>query len=267
MKPLFFLGNKRSGTSLMVELLNLHPRVFVTHESDIMWILFQWKDRRSADYACYRWDGPRGMEATLAVCRSMIESNLREAARPEALARTFYDVQCHLMRHRSRRQRTYDKSDLSWIGDKKPVQHADPQIHSFCHALFPEARYLHLVRHPKSVASSMERASRSWDVTPSYWKEGTDAILERWVIQEEWVRRAREGSSAPVHTLRFEDLLEAPVARMEEIFDFLGLDMPVRLGNEIRGLVRPSKDQAQDFELAYPPRVRHVMERYGYEAA
>ena len=31
-KPVFFIGNKRSGTSLLVRLMNLHPEVFVTHE-------------------------------------------------------------------------------------------------------------------------------------------------------------------------------------------------------------------------------------------
>ena len=38
-RPLFLVGNKRSGTSHLVRLLNLHPQVFVSHESDIVWAL------------------------------------------------------------------------------------------------------------------------------------------------------------------------------------------------------------------------------------
>ena len=38
-KPLFIMGNKRSGSTLMADLLNSHANVFVSHESDIAWIL------------------------------------------------------------------------------------------------------------------------------------------------------------------------------------------------------------------------------------
>jgi len=34
-RPLFLVGNKRSGTSQLVRLLNLHPKIFVAHESDV----------------------------------------------------------------------------------------------------------------------------------------------------------------------------------------------------------------------------------------
>lgn len=40
-RPLFIIGNKRSGSTLMTDLPNVHPRVFVSHESDIAWILYQ----------------------------------------------------------------------------------------------------------------------------------------------------------------------------------------------------------------------------------
>ena len=36
MKTVFVVGNKRSGTSLLVRLLNAHPGVYVSHESDIL---------------------------------------------------------------------------------------------------------------------------------------------------------------------------------------------------------------------------------------
>jgi hypothetical protein len=39
--PLFIVGNKRSETSQLVRILNLHPQVFEYHESDISWILYQ----------------------------------------------------------------------------------------------------------------------------------------------------------------------------------------------------------------------------------
>ena len=33
-KPLFVMGNKRSGTTVLANLLNAHPRVFLPHEAD-----------------------------------------------------------------------------------------------------------------------------------------------------------------------------------------------------------------------------------------
>jgi LPS sulfotransferase NodH len=40
-RPLFIMGNKRSGSTLVTDLLNAHPRVFVSHESDVAWLLYQ----------------------------------------------------------------------------------------------------------------------------------------------------------------------------------------------------------------------------------
>lgn len=74
-KPLFLVGNKRSGTSHLVRLLNVHPSVFVAHEADVVWILYQ--IAQGAPYQCYPWDGPVGMEATLKACADLLD---REAA-------------------------------------------------------------------------------------------------------------------------------------------------------------------------------------------
>lgn len=268
MRRLFFVGNKRSGTSLVVELLNLHPQVFVTHESDVMWILYQSRRGLPERYRCYPHDAPRGMEATLAACRPMLESRLGGAIDRAALIEAFHEVQLHLMRNRTRLQPTYDKPDLAWIGDKKPVQHADPEIRSFCRELFPNARYLHLVRHPGSVVSSMQRAAAMWEDahTPPYWREGASAILERWAIHEEWVDHAREHAGAAIHTLRFEDLLHDPVERMAEVLDFLGANMPNDLRDRVQAAIRPGGGHTTaEPALTYPARVRQLMDRHGYD--
>ena len=44
--PLFIIGNKRWGTSQLVRMLNLHPLMFVSDESDISWILYQFYNHR-----------------------------------------------------------------------------------------------------------------------------------------------------------------------------------------------------------------------------
>ena len=37
---LFIVGNKRSGSTHLMRLLNLHENIFVTNESDIVWVLY-----------------------------------------------------------------------------------------------------------------------------------------------------------------------------------------------------------------------------------
>src|SRR3954454_6758131 len=74
MPYLFFVGNKRSGTSLLVELLNFHPDVFVTPESDIVWILYQMRGGWPETFQCYPWDGPAGMNRTLEAAGTILKN-------------------------------------------------------------------------------------------------------------------------------------------------------------------------------------------------
>ena len=69
-RPLFMIGNKRSGTSHLVRLVNLPPNVFVTHESEIIWVLYQ--AAQGVPFTCYPWDGPMGMQATLKACADFL---------------------------------------------------------------------------------------------------------------------------------------------------------------------------------------------------
>jgi LPS sulfotransferase NodH len=57
-EPLFVIGSKRSGSTLAVNLLNAHPRVFASHESDSLWILYQARNGPPATSAI-RWTASR----------------------------------------------------------------------------------------------------------------------------------------------------------------------------------------------------------------
>jgi hypothetical protein len=263
-KPLFLVGNKRSGTSHLVRLLNLHPEVFVTHESDAVWILHQWAAGRP--FACYPWDGPLGMEATLAACGDLLDADRDAAPSDRSIAETFFRIGRRLMRTGSPVKEPHPaKGDLAWLGDKKPVQQADPALQPFLRAHFPEARYVHIVRHPRMTVASTVEAGRTW-AKVAYWRDGSPAeILERWAIHEEWVLALRDRGDIPVFSLRFEDLGADPVAQMAELFAFLGLAMPPGLASAIRAATRADTNQKHAaFPLPASPRARAVMDRYGY---
>ncbi len=259
------MGNKRSGSTLMVNLLNLHPRVFVTHESDIVWILHQASRGLLHEARCHPLDGPRGMESTLEICRDIAEAAVGHDPSVEQVTRAFLQVQEHIMRHGSAMDKPAHKNDLAWIGDKKPVQHSDPQLRPFLRTHFPEARYVHLVRNPRHVVASMAKAAKTWKVVPEYWKGTPEDLLERWAIQEEWVLAAKSEPGAMIHTLRMEDLCQRPVDEMAAVFTFLDLEMPDGAPKRIARFIDPDPGRKhQSFTLPTSPRASQIMELYGY---
>src|ERR1041385_545131 len=182
-KHLFFMGNKRSGTSLLVRLLNFHPEVFITPESDIVWILYQMRDGWPAQFCCYPWDGPVGMNRTLAAAEPIFQK-LRDSRPGEQTAdQIFHSVQDHLRRTAMGPEQVC-KCPV-WMGDKKPVQQSDPEIRPFMSKQFPAARYIHIVRNPAAVVASKIKAARHWKEVPNFWREKPEQILERWARSEE----------------------------------------------------------------------------------
>lgn len=264
----FMIGNKRSGTSMLVRLLNRHPRVYVTHESDVGWILYQSRNGRPDTFRCYPWDGPLGMRATLDAADGVVATLPADRPPTDAeLTAAFHEIQDTVMKRGSAVQRALPwKRNLAWIGDKKPVQGADPEIRPFVERVFPDVRYLHIVRHPGPVLASSERMVREWDVVPAFWRDGADAILERWRIHEQWVLDARAAGRPPIHTVRYEDLLVDPVGHMERCCAFLDLPMSPLLRWRIRRLVQPANiDKTVAIEPG--PRsagIEDIMRRYGY---
>lgn len=125
---LFTVGTKRSGTSLFSRLINQHPQIYITHESDLIWILYQHQQNQIPQP--YAYDIPGGMNATL----EKIQPLKPNSSIPEL----FYENTLKLLTYGSTIQNTYNKiqppknpQDIKYLGDKKPVQHSDPQIRKF----------------------------------------------------------------------------------------------------------------------------------------
>ena len=264
-KHLFFVGNKRTGTTMMVNLLNLHPNVFVSHESDIIWILYQLA--RGRDPVQHSHEGWLGMSITLKECVHILQDRIGKTP-----ATMFCQVTRYLMNHGTEIQRRYDKLDVLWMGDKKPVQCSDPEVTPFLKEHFPDARYIHMVRHPRAYVASCttaaKRAIAAGDVRglPDYWKEMPAKILEVWVEHEEWALQMEKECKTVVR-LSLEDLCYSPVSVMRDLFWFLELDMPDFVAESVAQMVHPSpntKYDGMEHDLEMPPDVVKLMEEYGY---
>lgn len=294
-KPLFVIGSKRSGSTLVANLLNAHPRVFVSHESDVLWILYQARNGRPARYVRHPLDSELMMSSTVRSCRRILDSVLGDPPTPEQVVEAFHRVQARLMdeyfhppleqrvkravlgagKDRSplnlwrafRRQTELPrKRDLAWTGDKKHAQYLDPELQPFIRAHFPEARYVHVVRDPRGAVASVMEAARRWNVMPDYFRGTVEQVLERWAIHEEWVLRMKESSPEAVFTVRLEDLWREPHAVAERLLDFLGLESSDELTGQIPQLIHPRdpNEKYASFALPEVPGASRIMEIYGY---
>ena len=91
-KPLFIIGNKRSGSTLTTDLLNSHPNIFVSHESDIAWILFQANDGKPERYKPHPLDSTLMMSSTLEIGKHILHSTLSEKPTQDEIIKAFYKV-------------------------------------------------------------------------------------------------------------------------------------------------------------------------------
>lgn len=263
---LFMMGNKRSGTSLLVRLLNVHPRVFITHESDVIWTLYQCRSGLPDRFDNYSGDGPLGMIATLRAATEVYRRIPAPGAGTPDLVQAFFDIQEHLRLHGSDVQQTYPgKKDLSWVGDKKPVQHADPELHEFILELWPDARFIHVVRHPCAVYQSIQAAKKNWTTVPEYWKGDDADIFGRWLRHERWVLDAMASLGDAGFSLRYEDIVARPVEELQRCFDWLGLDMGPDVRSRVAAMLRKPNSANEPMQsMAVIEGLEDMMARYGY---
>lgn len=294
-RPLFIMGNKRSGSTLMTDLLNSHANVFVSHESDIAWILYQARNGRPARYRTHPLDSRLMLDPTLKSCRRILKETLSGEPTHAEIVEAFYRVQDRLMglylkpslKQRLKRAakiigkkptpgrvlrafrqdpELLRKKEPTWTGDKKHAQHLDPAVRQFLQARFPEARYIHVIRHPQSVVASTMEAARRWSEKPEYFNGLAEQILEQWAMHEEWVLQAKEREASPILTVRFEDLWSEPVETMSGVLSFLDLEMTDAFTGLIKQIIYPKDPNIKyaSFPLPNLPRAQRIMELYSY---
>lgn len=232
-RPVFIVGNKRSGTSQLVRVLNLHPQVFVSHESDIIWALCQFY--RNEPFQAHPWDSDRGLRHTLATCGDLFR-------REQSPRENFLAIQQRLMETGTPFLRPQRKTELLWIGDKKPFQHTDPQLVTFILKHFPDAHFLHIVRHPFAVAMSSARFNETRN--GDFWLGLTnEERVERWTFHEQQVLSLRECHPGRIHSLRYEDLCGNTEEELSRVLEFLELPAEPSVLKEAAQQTRPAARQ------------------------
>ena len=253
-KALFITGNKRSGTSQLVRLLNLHPQVFVSHESDVIWILYQF--RQYKPFVSYPQDSPKGMEDALKKCGHLLDHK-------KTPAENFFAFENCLMEKGTPWLPSMRKIDLLWVGDKKPFQYADPDLAEFILDNFSEACFIHIIRHPFSVAVSSEAFNKTPD--GDFWNGLTlEEVVEKWTENEKKVLGLKQDKRVKILDIRYEDLCQDAGKELKRVFDFLGLDVNENI------LKKASKEtlytEKNIPKIQCSQETRSIMKQYGYEA-
>lgn len=293
--PLFILGHWRSGTTLLHEMLMLDERFFCpsTYQcfapghfllteslitSALSWIM---PSKRPMDDVSAGWHRPQ--EDEFALVNLGAPSPYRRMAfpmtspdRPSALDLELLPP-ADLARWKAaftRFLRMLAVRDQRRLVLKSPPHTARMGVLA---EMFPEARFLHVVRDPFVVFPSTLRLWRSLHHVQSL-QVDTGEALERYVfaafdeMYAAFERDRRRLGPERLHEIRYEDLVADPVAGMEEAYARLGLGDFARVRDRFEEMARSMKRYKTN-TYDHDPRVvaeiarrwQPFIERYGYQ--
>lgn len=219
MNTFFFIGCRRSGTTMLREVLNAHPRIYCSFESGIMWLL-----RHMCLGGTY---GEAREQSSHWAHHAKIFRAAGDPLKRYELSRrswldtrnAFYDSINHIAKYQKHFGED-KKSPFYIVGEKNPSEYAKDSMHSFIRWIFPEVRFIHLVRHPAGFASS---AMRYGGNDPDSWMdikdEDTFNPIKLWVENER--RALAVEKEAPTIRIKYESLCADPVLWVHRLYTFL----------------------------------------------
>lgn len=226
--PFFLVGNPRSGTKLMRELLNASPDLWLSDVESHFIPRFtrivggfgdlaerpnfqRLTDALRGTRAFWQWEH-RGVhldtEEWYAACQSHDWPGIVEGL-----------FRCVHRREIAEPRRSWDA--IVW-GDKTPVYMTELPLLG---ALYPHSRFIHIVRDPRDCCLSAEQA----------WGDSPLRTAQQWAVRTRSCRAAGRGlGPARYLELRYEDLVTDVRGHLERLFDFLGVPTPADAGRLLR---------------------------------
>ncbi len=209
--PLFVVGMPRSGTKLLREILNAHPKVAIPEaETEFLPWLDGWVRRhgRPLDDAAFAalWRAIRDQQ----FFAYLAESGRRVDAAEWRRACTTHDVAGLFEGLVRAATGAAHGSGRIW-GDKSPSYVGQLPL---IRGLFPRARVLHLIRDVRDHCVSMRNA----------WGKDVARAAQRWVDGVTAARQFGHAIGADYLELRYEDLIANPRASVTRVCEWLDLE-------------------------------------------
>jgi hypothetical protein len=194
--PIFLGGAGRSGTTLLRVMLDMHPRIFCGPELKILPAIAEWYQALTRDFV------------------NVIQSYYNSPADLQRCFREFIEGLVENARTKSGKPRWAEKTPHNVIF-MRPLGE-----------LFPDARFIHMIRDGRDVACSLltmdwlnPLTGRKWDYVQNmasaarYWCEVVTAGRQM---------AAHPSIAGRVLELRYEALVADPEAVMRHVLDFVG---------------------------------------------
>lgn len=262
-RPVFVLGVHRSGTTLTRDLLDHHPALAVLPAEGTMFTNFEWHLQRLEPG-----DWPRflGREWLRRLANPINQHPYWLLGRSSGEGSPYVDFARALMAWWPLVEATLQRRISSWplVAIALAYAHCTtgfltvrrwvektPTNERFLTRLvaeFPEAKLIHLVRHPYAVYASHRRAARC-PGGPS--NDGNRILHQMRLSYQEATNRSGRPASDSYLLLRYEDLLEDTAASVNQMAAFLGIQpLPVMMQPTANGIPTPSNSSFGDDGVA-----------------
>jgi hypothetical protein len=220
----FIIGAGRSGTTWLHLMMGSHAAIATGQESQVF------NEYLAPLYR--RWEAELAWPATEQVRKHGISSYLTEAEFVGLLRRFALDVLGKVFS---------DKPGATHILEKSPNNSFHIDLIRRC---FPEARFIHVIRDGRDVATSMLMAGEGWGRS---WAPTRveDAALE-WRAAVRGALRAKDAGRNYTE-VRYEDLLANGEAELVRLFDFVGIQVSPEEARETYARFSFDKLKAGDY--------------------
>jgi hypothetical protein len=212
----FILGRPRSGTSLLMSILDAHPSTLIPVEIPIISDLYPtygkcrvWDEKQKQRFlddlkneSFYHYYRIEDLPFDFAT----IEKQLNALA----IHSDFSDV---IKVVYSNYQSWFPKAEITHLGDKNPS--ASKEVKNYLKA-FPKAKFIHITRDYRDHTLSMLNAG--------FGIQNPAVICYRWRKNLEIINHLKKKYPKQFFPLRYEDLVQHPEKEVQEICAFLGLD-------------------------------------------
>lgn len=265
-RPVFIFGVHRSGTTLVRDLLDRHPALSVLPSEGTMFTNFEWHLKRLKPGDWLRF---LGCEWLRRLANPINQRPYWLFGRSSQAGSPYVDFGRALMAWWPLAESRLGKRVTSWplvaialayayctagFRAASPLQRwvektpANERFLPRLTAEFPEAKLIHVIRHPFAVyASSLQHAARN---TSHAWNDESRIFHQMRLSYQEAARRSIRPSDSYL-LLRYEDLLEDAPASINRMAAFLGIrTLPVMMRPTANGIPTPSNSSFRSDEVA-----------------
>lgn len=210
-KFFFIVGRGRSGTSLLVTMLNQHPLIAIPPEAMFIMILYN-------KFAKYRVMNKKTIlsffdKLWIEKCMNRWKLNREELKKDlvEMSGHASYADVCRLVYYHY--GKTHDKPEYMIMGDKNPH-------HTYfareINELFPDAKFVFVTRDYRDNILSYKNVSFDLNMTT--------LLAYRWRYYNDTVLKLKNKYPEKFITIQYEQLLTDPVKHLTAICNFLDID-------------------------------------------